>query len=69
MVMAQIPIYLSLDDLELLSELKGRYKLHNLSESVRLIITQWRKLMSDKEKTQKELRGQSRKPVNPMVNS
>ena len=68
MVMVQLPVYISLDDISLLAEIKSRYHLKNNSEAIRLIIVQWRKIMSDKEKALQQTKESSKKPVNPMVN-
>jgi hypothetical protein len=78
MTKTTIAISIDLDQLELLSEIKIKYHLKNLSKSVDCIIRQWQMMLEQKKNEQIAAQAQkkeelpdkykTRKPVNPMVN-
>ena len=66
MTKAQIAICLEMDNIELLSEVRTKYRLKNLSKAVDLIIRQWQMFLEEKQR--QKLQEKEKKPINPMVN-
>jgi hypothetical protein len=64
----QIAVYLDLDEIELLGELKTRYHHRSISQTLEFIIKQYQMLLEQRIKEQQTIKKESKKPVNPMVN-
>jgi hypothetical protein len=64
---AQIAICLEMENIELLSEIRTKYRLKNLSKAVELLIRQWQMFLEDKQR-QKLAEKEKNKPVNSFVN-
>jgi hypothetical protein len=64
---AQIAICLEMEHIELLSEIRTKYHLKNMSKAVEVIIRQWQLFLEDKQR-QKLAAQPQKKPINPMVN-
>jgi hypothetical protein len=63
----QIAICLKFEQVELLSEIRSKYHLKNLSAAVDVVIRQWQMFLEQKQREQ-IAKNPVRKPVNPMVN-
>ena len=64
---AQIAICLDFEQIELLSEIRSKYHLKNLSAAVDVIIRQWQLFLEQKQR-EKIAATPPKKPINPMVN-
>lgn len=66
MTKTQVAICLEFDQLKLLVEIRNQYKLKNFSETIELVINQWKRFLQ--EKIEQRAQESKKKPVNPMVN-
>jgi hypothetical protein len=67
MTKAQIAVCLEMEHIELLSEIRTKYHLKNISRAIEVVIRQWQMFLEEKQR-QKMAEMPKKKPINPMVN-